>query len=186
MPRRDISADDVIRELLRLNAHGRQTQRIALTGTSSASGPPAGGPGSGGGSSGGGGDPHPDGMTNPMTGLGDLVTGGVAGAPKRLGPGSDGQVLTVQPDGTLAWETPGGTALLVQAGDSTVVATANALDFDDATFAVSATGTEANVGLKTAAITQWHALLDDDTLLYLAGEDGRPLAIEQTTEVTWT
>ncbi|HET8625907.1 MAG TPA: hypothetical protein VFL91_00705 [Thermomicrobiales bacterium] len=37
----------------------------------------------------------PGGLTNPMTAAGDLIDGGVAGAPQRLAAGSAGQVLTV-------------------------------------------------------------------------------------------
>lgn len=46
-----------------------------------------------------------DAFRNPMTSAGDLITGGAYGAPVRLGPGADGQVLTVQPGGALAWAT---------------------------------------------------------------------------------
>ena len=35
------------------------------------------------------------GFSNPMTSVGDLITGGVEGSPKRLGVGADDQVLTV-------------------------------------------------------------------------------------------
>lgn len=52
-------------------------------------------------SSGGGG------MTNPMTTLGDIITGGTAGAPQRLGIGTAGQVLTVT-SGAPAWAAPSG------------------------------------------------------------------------------
>lgn len=45
---------------------------------------------------------------NPMTGVGDLIAGGESGAPVRLGPGTAGQVLTMQGDGTLAWQAPSG------------------------------------------------------------------------------
>lgn len=38
--------------------------------------------------------PFTPGMTNPMTSTGDLILGGVAGAPSRLAIGSNGQVLT--------------------------------------------------------------------------------------------
>ncbi|WP_423396019.1 hypothetical protein [Burkholderia sp. LMG 21824] len=53
--------------------------------------------------SGGGGG----GMTNPMTTLGDIITGGAAGAAGRLGVGSNGQVLTVV-SGVPAWAAAGG------------------------------------------------------------------------------
>ncbi len=38
--------------------------------------------------------PFTPGMTNPMTSTGDIIVGGVAGAPSRLAIGSNGQVLT--------------------------------------------------------------------------------------------
>jgi hypothetical protein len=41
-------------------------------------------------------------MANPMTTAGDLIVGGTAGAPTRLGGGSEGQVLT-RVGGTPAW-----------------------------------------------------------------------------------
>lgn len=45
------------------------------------------------------------GMTNPMTSVGDLILGTTAGAPSRLGIGTNGQVLTS--NGTTAsWQTP--------------------------------------------------------------------------------
>jgi hypothetical protein len=46
------------------------------------------------------------GMTNPMTTAGDLIRGGVAGAPTRLAIGANGQVLTVTA-GALAWGAAG-------------------------------------------------------------------------------
>jgi hypothetical protein len=47
------------------------------------------------------------GMVNPMTTPGDIIKGGAAGAPERLGIGGDGQVLTVDPvTHLLAWKTP--------------------------------------------------------------------------------
>jgi hypothetical protein len=46
-------------------------------------------------------------MTNPMTTAADLIVGGTSGAPARLGKGSDGQVLTVDPSThLLVWATP--------------------------------------------------------------------------------
>lgn len=47
----------------------------------------------------------PGGMTNPMTAPADLIVGGTAGAPTRLGVGTNTQVLTVV-SGALAWATP--------------------------------------------------------------------------------
>jgi hypothetical protein len=45
------------------------------------------------------------GMTNPMTAPQDIIIGGAAGAPTRLGVGGAGQVLTVV-GGVLAWQAP--------------------------------------------------------------------------------
>ncbi|MCC7366781.1 MAG: hypothetical protein IT306_00040, partial [Chloroflexi bacterium] len=53
--------------------------------------------------SGGGG-----GMTNPMTTQNDLIIGGTSGAPARLAKGSNGQILTVNGSGNVAWATPSG------------------------------------------------------------------------------
>lgn len=41
--------------------------------------------------------------SNPMTSVGDLIVGGTAGAPTRLGAGTEGYVLTVGPGGVLEW-----------------------------------------------------------------------------------
>lgn len=46
------------------------------------------------------------GMANPMTTLGDLIIGGVAGTPTRLPIGTPGQVLTVNGSGSEEWDTP--------------------------------------------------------------------------------
>jgi hypothetical protein len=45
-------------------------------------------------------------LTNPMTSVGDIIVGGTAGAPTRLGIGSSGQVLQVS-GGTPAWVSGG-------------------------------------------------------------------------------
>lgn len=45
------------------------------------------------------------GFTNPMTNVGDVITGGTGGAAQRLGIGTNGQVLTVNA-GTPTWQTP--------------------------------------------------------------------------------
>lgn len=47
------------------------------------------------------------GMSNPMTTLGDLITGGASGAPARLAAGAEGEVLTVS-SGVPAWVAPAG------------------------------------------------------------------------------
>lgn len=51
--------------------------------------------------SGGGGS----GLANPMTAAGDLIVGGAAGAPARLGKGADGQILQLA-GGVPLWATP--------------------------------------------------------------------------------
>ena len=51
--------------------------------------------------------PIEGGLLNPMTTLGDVITGLALGAPQRLGIGSAGQVLTVTA-GEPAWATPAG------------------------------------------------------------------------------
>ena len=49
------------------------------------------------------------GMTNPMTTQDDIIVGGASGTPARLGKGTDGQVLTVDPSTHhLVWATPSG------------------------------------------------------------------------------
>lgn len=48
-------------------------------------------------------------LSNPMTTQDDIIVGGAAGAADRLGKGSDGQVLTVDPSTHhLVWATPAG------------------------------------------------------------------------------
>jgi hypothetical protein len=76
------------------------------------------------------------GFSNPMTAAGDLIVGGVAGAPARLPIGTSGQVLAVI-SGVLAWATPGGGGgPSTLAGDSDVLLTSPAngdlLTFDTA------------------------------------------------------
>jgi len=44
-------------------------------------------------------------VTNPMTGVGDLIVGGASGAPTRLGPGANGNILVLA-SGTPAWQAP--------------------------------------------------------------------------------
>ena len=61
-------------------------------------------------------------FTNPMTTAGDLIVGGVSGAPSRLAIGTDGQVLTVT-SGAVAWGTaaasaPADAAYIVQTPSS--------------------------------------------------------------------
>src|SRR5687767_13710435 len=86
MPQRTISSEDVVRELLRGTKPESHKQRIILLGTSS------------GGSGTGPITETPPGrvyMRNPMTALGSLIVGGVAGAPKERLIGTEGQVLMV-------------------------------------------------------------------------------------------
>lgn len=56
------------------------------------------------------------GMTNPMTALGDIIYGGNAGTPARLGIGSNGQVLTIA-GGIPSWANGGFTNPMTSAGD---------------------------------------------------------------------
>jgi hypothetical protein len=95
------------------------------------------------------------GMTNPMTTLDDIivggaVTGGVA-APARLGKGTDGQVLTVDPTTHhLLWATPGAAVQTTKgdlAGFSTVPAR---IPVGSDTQVLTADSTQA-LGLKWAA-----------------------------------
>lgn len=88
MPERRITSDDIAREILGVAGIIRRKTNVTSPTTV--------------GSSGGGGGPAV-GMTNPMTTPGDIITGGASGAARRLGIGTDGQVLTVQPDGTIDW-----------------------------------------------------------------------------------
>jgi hypothetical protein len=57
---------------------------------------------------------------NPMTTEWDLIRGGVAGVPERLGVGSPGEVLSVKGDGTVAWEFPAVINILGTANEVTV------------------------------------------------------------------
>ena len=57
-------------------------------------------------------------FTNPMTTQDDVIVGGVSGVPGRLGKGTDGQVLTVDPvTHHLLWDTPAFTSPLTTKGD---------------------------------------------------------------------
>lgn len=61
----------------------------------------------------------PSGFANPMTTTGDLILGGAAGTPTRLGIGTNGQVLTS--NGTTAsWQTPGAGSGTVTSVDASV------------------------------------------------------------------
>lgn len=50
--------------------------------------------------------PGGGGMANPMTGAGDMIVGGVDGAPERIAAGAEGQIPTVQSDGTVEFQDP--------------------------------------------------------------------------------
>lgn len=69
-------------------------------------------------------------LANPMTTLGDIITGGVAGVPKRLGIGAAGQVLTVVAGEPVYAALP--TAVLADGdyGDITVSGTGTVLNID--------------------------------------------------------
>jgi hypothetical protein len=54
------------------------------------------------------------GLSNPMSALGDLITGGASGTPTRLGVGAEGEVLTVT-GGEPAWVAPAGGAAVSSA-----------------------------------------------------------------------
>jgi hypothetical protein len=97
MPQRTISAEDVVRELLRGSGPRDNKQRVILTGSS------GGGTGSGPLSST---PPAKIGMKNPMTQVGAMIVGGVDGAPKELSPGTNGFVLTMV-GGIPTWATVG-------------------------------------------------------------------------------
>lgn len=92
------------------------------------------------------------GMANPMTAAGDVIVGGVAGAPGRLAVGSQGQVLTVSSNKTLTWSTPssgGGSAAEVY---QTAAPVSGALDISAAEptiWGVSLTGNVSSMVLPT-------------------------------------
>lgn len=46
------------------------------------------------------------GLINPMTASGDMIVGGVGGTPERLAVGTEGQIPTVQVDGSIEWQDP--------------------------------------------------------------------------------
>lgn len=89
------------------------------------------------------------GMTNPMTTAEDIIVGGTAGAPARLGIGTDGQVLTVVA-GALAYATP-------SAGTGDVVGPASAVTARIATFN-GTTGKLIQDGGKTIAQLQTQSI----------------------------
>src|SRR5690242_5779003 len=61
-------------------------------------------------------------LINPLTTQDDLIVGGASGAPSRLGKGSDGQVLTVDPTTHhLVWATPSGMTNPMTAQDDLII-----------------------------------------------------------------
>lgn len=103
------------------------------------------------------------GLTNPMTTAGDIIIGGVAGAPTRLAKGTNGQVLTMVADVPAYADASGGSTssgvtvfgtLTISVALSTTLTITN---YDSATtYSVSATA-------GTATIT-------GDTITYTAGD----------------
>ena len=79
MPRRNVTSDDVAREMRRVFGPPPATVRQTITSDEATQGN-----GNGGG-----------GLTNPMTTAGDLIVGGVDGAPTREPVGGEGEVLAV-------------------------------------------------------------------------------------------
>jgi hypothetical protein len=187
MPRRDITADDVIRELLGLSRNGRQTQRIPMTGNSSPSGPPAGGPGTGGGSTGGGGsDPPP--TPGSGGGGGDIAVkeGGtsVVGAAESID--FDATYFDVTASGTEADVTfrPSSVAITIEEDDATVLAGARTIDLDGDYFDVTAIGTEANITLRPASVVDYAIIFDDDYNV-VHDASGAILHAEEIRTVVW-
>lgn len=97
-------------------------------------------------------------FTNPMTTLDDIiiggtVTGGVA-APARLGKGTDGQVLTVDPTTHhLLWATPGsGGGVTVQDEGTPLATVADTLDFVGAGVVATGAGATKTITISGAAV----------------------------------
>jgi hypothetical protein len=84
-------------------------------------------------------------MTNPMTTAGDIVVGGTAGAPTRLGVGSNGMFMTVS-SGTPAWTTITKTTVGLPLVDNTADATKSVLSATKWTTAREFTVTGAATG----------------------------------------
>lgn len=88
MPKQRITSDDLVRKMAEVFRGGTITNRNQTQASNDA------------------GTNGPQGFVNPMTALGDLIQGSVAGAMKRLGIGSNGDVLTVV-SGEPAWSPSG-------------------------------------------------------------------------------
>jgi hypothetical protein len=65
------------------------------------------------------------GMTNPMTAAQDLIVGGTAGAPGRLGVGTSGQVLAVGSGGAVEWASAASTSFSLASFSGDALATIN-------------------------------------------------------------
>lgn len=84
-------------------------------------------------------------LTNPMTSIGDLIVGGVAGVPTRLAQGGNGTFLGVS-GGTLGYYTP--------AGSGTVTASAGALTLNSIVLGAGSTDTKVVAGIITDGVSQ--------------------------------
>ena len=95
------------------------------------------------------------GLSNPMTTLGDIITGGASGTPRRLAAGAEGEVLTVT-GGEPGWAAAAGVAL----------SSATPQPIGTATAGVSADAARAdhvhalNTSLQSAPDTGWTAAGD--------------------------
>lgn len=96
---------------------------------------------------------------NPMTAVGDIITGDTGGAPKRLAVGAEGQVLGVVA-GQPAWMSTAGIYSDEQAQDAvgTILQDTASVDFtyDDATPAISANVIFAGTGAANTAARSDH------------------------------
>lgn len=85
-------------------------------------------------------------LTNPMTTLGDIITGGVAGTPTRLAVGTNGDVLTVVA-GVPVWLAPGvgGTVTSVAAASTGIFSYTGSPVTTAGTLTLVATGTSGGI-----------------------------------------
>ena len=93
-------------------------------------------------------------LTNPMTTLGDIITGGVAGTPARLGIGTNGDVLTVVA-GIPVWLAPGvgGTVTSVAAASTGIFSYTGSPVTTAGTLTLVATGTSGGIPYFSAGTT---------------------------------